>query len=306
MKQPNHFGFLSDWIKTPLTTLGLKLQTLDFAGVEPETVQAALQDHSELTKRVTTLLSMLREDEALWLEAEQRQKDQPPRVLLVDHNDEILKIYNDYLTERGLRVYPVNDGNTAVRTARILDCDCAVLDIQMPGMGLPTPAMSGLELYRVLRGFTDMPVVFLSGTLYRSQAGVDDIMRDGDAYLEKPCEKETLYNQILYCLGQAREPPAQESDFVMDWETCKLRWREQTATLSPQEAAMLRLLTERPGQDVTAAELQAVWPGEPPGEVKMMRTILNLQRKTAFASPRLGRVSRRRGGKVRLEPPEER
>lgn len=208
MKQPNIFDFFTDWIKTPLTTLGLKLQTLDYAGVEPETVQAALKDHAELTKRVTTLLSMLREDEALWLEVEQRQKDQPPRVLLVDHNDELLKTYSDYLTERGLWVHPATDGDIAVKAARALDFDCAVLGIQMPGVGLPTPPMGGRELCRVLREFTDMPVIFLSSTLYRWQAEVDDIMGDGDAYLEKPCGSETLYDQILYCLGQAREPPA--------------------------------------------------------------------------------------------------
>lgn len=301
MKQTNAFGFLADWIKTPLTTLGLKLQTLDHAGVEPETVQAALQDHVELTKRVTTLLSMLREDEALWMEAERRQKDRPPRVLMADHNSMLLKIYSDYLTEQGLRVHTVTDGDMAVKTARILDCDCAVLDVQAPGRD---PQVDGREICKALRAFTDIPIIFLSCTLYRWQAGVDGLMGARDAYLEKPCECETLYSQILYCLGQAGEPPAPASDFIMDWEMRKLRWKEQTATLSPQEAAMLRLLTERPGQDVTVAELQTVCPGEPPGEVKMMRTILNLQRKTAFASPRLGRVSRKRGGKVRLEPPE--
>lgn len=302
MKQPNIFDFFTDWIKTPLTTLGLKLQNLDFAGVEPETVQAALKDHAELTKRVTTVLSMLREDEELWLEAEQRQNS-TPSVLLVDHNPMLLKAYGDYLTERGLRVYPFADDVLAVKCARALNCDCAVLDVQAPGRNT---LVDGREICKALRVFSDNPVIFLSSTLYRWQAGVDGLMGERDAYLEKPCENETLYNQILYCLGQAREPPAPESDFVMDWEMRKLRWKEHTATLSPQEAAMLRLLTERPGKDVTAAELRAVWPGEPPGEIKMMRTILNLQRKTAFAGPRLGKVSRKRGGKVRLELPEER
>lgn len=44
MKQPNVFDFFSDWIKTPLTTL----------------------------------LSILRDDETLRMEAEQRQRDRPP------------------------------------------------------------------------------------------------------------------------------------------------------------------------------------------------------------------------------------
>lgn len=296
MKQTDIFDFVSDRIRTPLTALGLKLQALDLAGVEPETVRAALRDHAELTRRVTTLLSMLREDGAL-----RRQKDRTPRVLMADHNPMLLKTYGGYLTARGLRVHTVTDGDMAVKAARTLDCDCAVLDVQAPGRD---PQVDGREICKALRAFTDIPIIFLSCTLSRWEAGVDGLMGARDAYLEKPCDCETLYGRILYCLGQAREPPTQESDFFMDWEAGKLRWKERTATLSPREAAMLRLLTERPGQDVTVAELRAVWPGEPPDEVEMMRTILNLQRKTAFAGPRLGKVSRRRGGKLRLEPPE--
>lgn len=223
MKQPNVFDFFTDWIKTPLTTLGLKLQTLDFAGVEPETVQAALKDHAELTKRVTTVLSMLREDEELWLEAEQRQKDQPPSILLADHNPMLLTAYGDYLTERGLQVHLFSDDALAVKCARALDFDCAVLDVQAPGRNT---LVDGREICKALRVFSDSPVIFLSCTLYRWQAEVDGLMGERDAYLEKPCDCETLYDQILYCLGQAREPPAPESDFVMDWEAGKLRWKD--------------------------------------------------------------------------------
>lgn len=52
--------YLVDWIKIPLTTLGLKLQEAEEDA--PALMRAALHDHEELAARLSELLSAIRKE----------------------------------------------------------------------------------------------------------------------------------------------------------------------------------------------------------------------------------------------------
>jgi DNA-binding NarL/FixJ family response regulator len=81
---------------------------------------------------------------------------EPPRVLLVDDNDEMLKTCAAVLSRGFVIVGSAKDGRAALRAADSLRPDVIVLDISMPGM-------SGLEVAARLKAAgSEAAVVFLT------------------------------------------------------------------------------------------------------------------------------------------------
>src|SRR5438552_9439550 len=80
------------------------------------------------------------------------------KVLLVDDDPMILKIYREGLSKHGLEVESAADGLEAVKTLRSSRPDLVVLDLMMP-------KFSGADVLKFIRGQKDLaglPVVVLS------------------------------------------------------------------------------------------------------------------------------------------------
>src|ERR1051325_10911009 len=80
------------------------------------------------------------------------------KVLLVDDDALILKLYQDGLTRRGYRVETVAHGLAAVHSLRLTRPDVIVLDLMMP-------KLSGVDVLKFIRsqaGLSALPVVVLS------------------------------------------------------------------------------------------------------------------------------------------------
>lgn len=111
------------------------------------------------------------------------------RLLLVDDEVGYLEVLGKRLTRRGLAVSTASSGSQAILALRQRDFDVAVLDLKMEDM-------DGIEVLKIFKKMDPgLSVIMLTGH------GSEQAARDGMAlgafdYLTKPCDIETLMEQI--------------------------------------------------------------------------------------------------------------
>ena len=123
--------------------------------------------------------------------------DAPPKILLVDDDEDLLTVLSMRLQTKGYDVVVATDGMTAVMIARKENPDLVVLDIGLPGG-------DGYTVMQRLRYIGSAPVVALSGKdpLEHRQRALD---AGAACYLVKPPEDAELLAAIRDALGEASE-----------------------------------------------------------------------------------------------------
>jgi len=202
------------------------------------------------------------------------------RILLVE-DDRTLRIgLGDALTGEGHAVVAAADGHEARAVLRAQRFDLVVLDVMLPGP-------SGLELLRELRARDgDTPVLLLTA---RGDEGdkVLGLELGADDYVTKPFSLRELLARVKAMLRRRERPDAALveqfalGDARVDLAAFTVVAGGATHTLSPKEAAMLRLLRQRTGRAVPRAEfLREVWGGSPfVGDRTIDTHVLNLRQK---------------------------
>lgn len=111
------------------------------------------------------------------------------KVLFVDDEVEFALVVSKRLRRLGYDVSTANNGAEALRLARTIEFDVAVLDLKMAGM-------DGLEVLRTLRVLLpQIKVVMLTG--HGSNQIAQQCLEEGAfSYLNKPCEFANLVANI--------------------------------------------------------------------------------------------------------------
>jgi len=112
-------------------------------------------------------------------------------VLIVDDNQENLKVISNFLKEKDYKIALANSGENALKVLESNKIDLVLLDIMMPGM-------DGFEVCKVIKERPEtknIPVIFLSAL-----AETDNIVKGfhigGVDYITKPFNKEELYARV--------------------------------------------------------------------------------------------------------------
>lgn len=111
------------------------------------------------------------------------------KVLFVDDEVEFAQVVSKRLRRLGFEVHTANNGAEALRLARAIEFDVAVLDLKMAGM-------DGLEVMRTLLVMLPgIRVVILTG--HGSTLIARQCLEEGAfSYLNKPCEFSSLVETI--------------------------------------------------------------------------------------------------------------
>lgn len=171
-----------------------------------------------------------------------------PNILLVDDDPHLSQLLTEYLGGEGFTVHAAADGEQALyRLREGLSVDVMVLDIMMP-------KISGLDVLKQVRQFSQLPVIMLTGR-------GDDIDRilglemGADDYLAKPCNPRELSARLRAVLRRTRpngaDTPASPrviGHLQLDPGALNASLNGQSLALTAAEFRVLQLLVEHAGQ----------------------------------------------------------
>ena len=116
------------------------------------------------------------------------------RVLLVDDDRRILNFLRLKLAMSGYEVITATTGEMAVELFETQKPDIIVMDVLMPGV-------SGLEVLKALRVFSDIPIIVISA----STDNAEKAMRLGaNVFMPKPLDPDELVSTVGTILGRGR------------------------------------------------------------------------------------------------------
>jgi two-component system KDP operon response regulator KdpE len=178
------------------------------------------------------------------------------RVLAVDDEPPILRALAANLRVRGYDVDLAASGEAALELAARHTPDAVILDLGLPGI-------SGLEVIRGLRGWTDTPIIILSAREAQADK-VAALDAGADDYVTKPFGMDELLARLRAALRRAGpapvEPVVRTPDFTVDLAATKVVTDEGEVRLTPTEWHLVEVLVRNAGKLVSSRQLlQEVW-----------------------------------------------
>jgi two-component system response regulator CpxR len=226
---------------------------------------------------------------------------QSTQVLIIDDDVELCQMLREFLAPDHLNLTADHDGESGLRSLEAGNFDLVILDIMLPGM-------SGLEVLKQLRTFSDVPVIMLT-------ARGEDIDRilglefGADDYIPKPFNPRELVARIKAILRRMQNSNAEPGKQVVGVLELDERTRQVTADgealrLTGTEFEILRCLLETPGGVVTREELskQALGRNLLPYDRSIDTHISNLRGKLERAGIHDPGIQNQRGVGYRLVP----
>jgi two-component system KDP operon response regulator KdpE len=228
------------------------------------------------------------------------------RVLVVDDEPQVLRGLSAALSAAGYGVDEAATGAEALRVAALHPPDAVVLDLRLPDM-------SGVEVCRRLREWSQAPVLVVSAVdaeedkIAALDAGADD-------YVTKPYAVGELLARLRAVMRRAAAPPGEApavrfGDVEVDLARREVRRAGEPVHLTPHEYGLLAELSRHADRVLThRALLNAVWGPGYADETHYLRVYMgHLRRKLEVdpARPRHLTTDTGVGYRLRLGAPVE-
>jgi two-component system KDP operon response regulator KdpE len=199
------------------------------------------------------------------------------RVLVVDDEPAIRRFLRVSLAAHGYAIFEAGDGQSALSAVSADRPDLVILDLGLPDL-------DGIEVTRLLREWTRIPIIILSvrgqeaDKIAALDAGADD-------YVTKPFGAGELLARMRVALrraGQSGVEPVFTSDGLrVDLTRRVVAVAGREVQLTPTEYDLLRVLVTNAGKVLTHRQLlREVWGMGYEQEMHMLRVnVSNLRRK---------------------------
>lgn len=212
------------------------------------------------------------------------------RILCIEDEPTLLRTLGANLRARGYDIDLTNTGEKGVEVASAKKPDIVIVDLGLP-------KMSGLEVIRSLRQWTQIPIIVLSArdTEFDKIAALD---AGADDYVSKPFGMGELLARVRAALRRStptdETPVVTTPDFAID-----LRRRSVTkdaggdiaeVKLTPTEWGLVEVLVRNAGRLVTGRDLlKAVWGPQYGDETNYLRVHMTHIRRKLEPTPAVPR-----------------
>lgn len=207
------------------------------------------------------------------------------RILVVEDNRDILANVMDYLQLKGWSVDCAQDGLSGLHLATSQHYDLIVLDIMLPGM-------DGVEVCRVLRSKSNVPVIMLTA----KDSEIDKVVGlelGADDYVTKPYSSRELLARIKAVLRRGTEPEELVGNSVtagpvaIDIERHVVMVRGEVVALPLKEFELLEFLVRNEGRVLTRGQLiDRIWGSDYVGDTKTLDVHIKRLRKKVEHQPK--------------------
>ncbi|NYF09102.1 two-component system KDP operon response regulator KdpE [Leifsonia sp. AK011] len=204
------------------------------------------------------------------------------KVLIADDDAQMLRAVRITLAARGYDVITAADGKAALDAAIASHPDLVVLDLGMPGL-------TGIEVIEALRGWTQVPILVVSG---RSESWdkVEALDAGADDYVTKPFSADELLARIRALTRRSPaasdEPIVTFGDVTVDLAAHLVTRGGSAVRLTPTEWRLLEVLLRNHDRLVTRETLLTeVWGPQYTTDTGYLRLYVAQLRKKLEAEP---------------------
>jgi two-component system alkaline phosphatase synthesis response regulator PhoP len=173
------------------------------------------------------------------------------KILVVDDDAKTVELVKLYLNRDGYRVLTAYDGVEALRLARESHPDLIVLDLMLPGI-------DGLEVCRILRGESDVPIIMLTAKT-TDQDKLIGLGLGADDYVTKPFSPRELAARVRAVLrrlpGERVPEKIEHGGLRLDFLRHEASLGGKPLNLTPIEFKLLGVLAKEPGRVFSRAQI---------------------------------------------------
>lgn len=178
-----------------------------------------------------------------------------PLILVVDDDNRLRKLLQKFLTESGFRVFSAADAKEADDMMGWYAFDLLVVDVMMPDE-------TGIDFTKRLRAAGKTVPVLMLTAMGETDDRITGLESGADDYLAKPFEPRELLLRLNSILRRVMSKPPEKQKVQVkfgehhyDLDEHALFCGTERIRLPFAEAALLQLLAERAGQDISREEL---------------------------------------------------
>ena len=204
------------------------------------------------------------------------------RLLVVDDDSQVNKLITNALLSRGYEVDAAVDATSAIASITSMHPALIITDLTMPGM-------SGIELCRLVRHTSNVPVIVISGTsdpaseIAALDAGADD-------YLVKPFAMDKLLARVRVALRRGADIPETAAlgvgEFRIDFDDRRVRVNGNPVRLTPKEFDLFVFMARHPNRVLPHKTLLgAVWGQAAQEQAEYLRVFMGQLRRKLESDP---------------------
>jgi len=187
------------------------------------------------------------------------------RVLLVDDDQKLRRLIQEYLEGYEFQVFTLSDGEAVLNSVRKDSPEIVILDIMLP-------KKDGLEVLKDLRAVSQVPVIMLTAKGEEADRVVG-LELGADDYLTKPFSPRELLARIKAVLRRleqtAKSTPEEEEGLRLEAGNLLLDKARQTllmegkeVSLSTTEYRVLKVLMENPNRVLSRDQIMTLARGK--------------------------------------------
>lgn len=200
-----------------------------------------------------------------------------PRVLVVDDEPAIRRFLHTSLAAHEYAVFEAVNGQDALSAVIAHRPDLVILDLGLPDM-------DGIEVTRLLREWTQIPIIIVT-VQEKESAKIDALDAGADDYVTKPFSMGELLARMRVALRRAgpagAEPVFTTGELTVDLARRLVSVAGREVQLTPTEYDLLRVLVTHAGKVLIHRHLlRQVWGTGYEGETHLLRVNMsNLRHK---------------------------
>ena len=171
-------------------------------------------------------------------------------VLIIEDDTRIANWVKVYFERAGFSAEVAHDGEAGLALARDLTPDLIILDLMLP-------RLDGVELCRILRRESDVPIIMLTAREAPAEriSGLDS---GADDYIVKPFDPEEVLARADAVLRRVKGRVQQvltRGSITLNETTRSVTVNEEPVTLSQAQIALLSTFMRHPNQVLTREQL---------------------------------------------------
>lgn len=208
------------------------------------------------------------------------------RILIVEDDENILRLENDYLKASGFEIDSALNGEDGLKMAKTTRYDLIILDIMLP-------KLNGMEICKQIREEQNIPILLVSAKRDEMDK-ITGLEYGADDYIVKPFSPSELVARVKAHINRYERLTSNEKkqsniisidSLAINRTARKVLVNDEEIILTNKEFDLLACLAESPDKIFSKDELfEKIWQYDPSiGETSTVTVHINRVREKIFA-----------------------